>query len=60
MSNTIQLKECKYCKEIKSRDDFPVNIMMNDHRENKCKKCKSEYLKTKNKNRREENNISHF
>jgi hypothetical protein len=60
MLNTIQLKECKYCKETKSRDDFPVNIMMSDHRENKCKKCKSEYIKIKNKKRREENNISHF
>ncbi len=59
MSNTIQLKECKYCKEIKSRDDFPVNIMMNDHRENKCKKCRSNYDKIK-REKRNSSDIKHF
>jgi hypothetical protein len=59
MSNTIQLKECKCCKEIKSRDDFPVNIMMNDHRENKCKKCRSNYDKIK-REKRKSSDIKHF
>lgn len=60
MSNPTQLKKCKYCKETKSKDDFPVNIMMNDHRENKCKKCRSEYDKMKRKKRQDGNIISHF
>ena len=60
MSNPIQLKFCKYCKETKSRDLFPINIMMNDHRESKCKKCRSEYDKKKRAKRMAGNIISHF
>lgn len=60
MLNTTLLKKCKYCNETKSRDDFPVNIMMNDHRESKCKKCRSEYDKEKRKKSKEINKISHF
>jgi hypothetical protein len=59
-SNPIQLKYCKYCKQNKSRDLFPVNIMMNDLRENKCKKCRSEYDKMKRAKRIAGNVISHF
>jgi hypothetical protein len=58
--NPIQLKYCKYCKQNKSRDLFPVNIMMNDLRENKCKKCRSEYDKMKRAKRNAGNVISHF
>jgi len=60
MSNPIQLKYCKYCKQNKSRDLFPINIMMNDHRESKCKKCRSEYDKQKRAKRMAGNIISHF
>lgn len=60
MSNHTLLKKCKYCNETKSKDDFPVNIMMNDHRESKCKKCRSAYDKMKRDKRREANTISHF
>jgi len=59
-SNHIQLKYCKYCKERKSRDLFPVNIMLNDHRENKCKKCRAAYDKMKRAKRNAGNVISHF
>jgi hypothetical protein len=59
-SNPIQLKYCKYCKQNKSRNLFPVNIMMNDHRESKCKKCRSEYDKMKRAKRMAGNVISHF
>jgi hypothetical protein len=59
-SNHIQLKYCKYCKQNKSRDLFPVNIMMNDLRENKCKKCRSEYDKMKRAKHIAGNVISHF
>ncbi len=58
--NPIQLKYCKYCKQNKSRDLFPVNIMMNDHRESKCKKCRGEYDKMKRAKRNAGNVISHF
>lgn len=58
--NPIQLKYCKYCKQNKSRDLFPINIMMNDHRESKCKKCRSEYDKMKRAKRMAGNVISHF
>lgn len=59
-SNHIQLKYCKYCNETKSRDLFPVNIMMNDLRESKCKKCRSEYDKMKRVKRNADRSISHF
>ena len=59
-SNTIPLKYCKYCNETKSRDLFPVNIMMNDLRESKCKKCRSEYDKMKRAKRNADRSISHF
>jgi hypothetical protein len=59
-SNPIQLKYCKYCKQNKSRDLFPVNIMLNDHRESKCKKCRAEYDKIKRAKRMAGNVISHF
>jgi hypothetical protein len=59
-SNPIQLKYCKYCNEMKSRDLFPVNIMLNDHRESKCKKCRSEYDKMKRAKRNADRSISHF
>jgi len=45
---------------MKSRDLFPVNIMLNDHRESKCKKCRSEYDKMKRAKRNADRSISHF
>ena len=54
------LKFCKYCNQTKPRDEFPVNIMMNDLRENKCKKCRAEYDKMKRAKRKDANAISHF
>jgi hypothetical protein len=59
-SNRIQSKFCKYCNETKNRDDFPANPMMNDLRENKCKKCRAEYDKMKRAKRKSGNKISHF
>ena len=57
--NTILSKTCKYCGETKSRDLFPVNIMMNDLRESKCKKCRSAYDKAK-RDKRKSSYIKHF
>ncbi len=54
------LKYCKYCNQTKPRDEFPVNIMMNDLRENKCKKCRADYDKMKREKRKDANAISHF
>lgn len=54
------LKYCKYCKQDKPRDMFPVNIMMNDLRESKCKKCRSDYDKAKRAKRKDAKAISHF
>jgi hypothetical protein len=59
MLNPTLLKKCKYCNETKSKDDFPVNIMMNDHRESKCKKCRSAYDKIK-REKRKSSDIKHF
>jgi hypothetical protein len=59
-SNHIQLKYCKYCNETKSRDEFPVNMTLLDRRENKCKKCRSEYNKAKRAKRNADREISHF
>lgn len=56
----MSLKFCKYCKENKSRDEFPVNIMMNDLRESKCKKCRAAYDKMKRAKRKDSTSISHF
>lgn len=45
---------------MKSRDEFPSNPMMNDLRENKCKKCRAAYDKAKRAKRKDSTNISHF
>jgi hypothetical protein len=60
MSNPIQLKYCKYCKETKHRDEFPYHPMMIDLRQNKCKKCRAAYDKAKREKRNDGNKISHF
>lgn len=54
------LKLCKYCNETKSRDEFPFNAMMNDRRENKCKKCRAAYDKMQRAKRKDSTSISHF
>jgi len=56
----MKMKICNTCKIEKSLDDFPVNRLMNDKRESKCKKCKVEYQQQKYLQRKKDREISHF